>query len=72
MWERFMTFRANSDIVRRRLIKESNGSFYIVNKALNQLRAEQETRHLDIDDVIRRIHKLQAKEEVSAKEKIPA
>lgn len=67
-----MTFRANSDIVRRRLIKESNGSFYIVNKALNQLRAEQETRHLDIDDVIRRIHKLQAKEEVSAKEKIPA
>lgn len=61
-----MNYRTSSEDVRKRLIKESNGSFYIVHKALSELSVENESRHLDLEEVVNKIHELMAKEKIPA------
>lgn len=52
--------------VQRRLMHEANGSFRIVHKALTEVGIEKKSRHLNLDDVVDRIHKLLKSEKIRA------
>ncbi len=52
--------------IQRLLMKEAGGSFHIVHMALSELANEKETRHLEVSDVIDKIHKLLGKQKIPA------